>query len=61
MLTPRLRASSRAAMQRFLFDDLRMDHDALGHLDLDVVRSYAACGSKTAQLRALLHCLEAAQ
>ena len=61
MLTPRLRATSRAAMQRFLLDDLRLDADALRDLDLDVVRAYAACGVKSAQLRALLHCLEAAR
>lgn len=61
MLTPRLRATSRAAMQRFLGDDLRLDAQALRELDLDVVRAYAACGVKTAHLRALLQCLEAAQ
>lgn len=61
MLTPRLRASSRAAMQRFLLDDLRIDGDALRDLDLNVVRAYAQCGTKTAQLQALLHCLEAAR
>lgn len=61
MLTPRLRATSRASMQRFLMDDLRVDRASLHDLDLDVVRTYAQCGVKTAQLRALLHCLEAAQ
>lgn len=59
MLTPRLRATSRASMQRFLLDDLRIDCDALHDLDLNVVRTYAECGVKTAQLRALLQCLEA--
>ena len=61
MLTPRLRATSRAAMQRFLLEDLRIDADALRGLNLDVVRAYAACGVKSAQLCALLHCLEAAR
>lgn len=61
MLTPRLRATRRASMQRFLLEDLRLDADALRQLDLDVIRAYAACGVKTAQLRALLHCVEAAQ
>lgn len=61
LLTPRLRATSRAAMQRFLFDDLRIDAGALHGLDLGIVRTYAECGSKAAQLRALLHCLEALQ
>lgn len=48
-------------MQRFLFEDLQLDADALGRLGLGVVRAYATCGVKTAQLRALLHCVEAAQ
>ena len=61
MLTPRLRATSRAAMQRFLLDDLRIDADALQGLDRAVLRAYATCGAKTAQLRALLHCVEAMQ
>lgn len=59
LLTPRLRATSRAAMQRFLFDDLRLDPHALREADPDVVRAYVACGVKTAQLQALLRCLEA--
>jgi hypothetical protein len=59
MLTPHLRATRRAAMQRFLFDDLRVDPEALVGLDLDTVRAYANSGHKTAQLHALLHCLEA--
>ena len=59
MLTPRLRATSRAAMQRFLLEDLRIDGDDLRTLDLDVVRAYARCGTKAAQMRALLQCLEA--
>lgn len=61
VLTPHLRATSRVAMRRFLFDDLRIDVDALRGLDTDVVRAYAQCGTKTAQLRALQQCLEAAQ
>lgn len=61
MLTRRLRATSRSAMQRFLLEDLRVDADALPDLDLGIVRAYAACGIKTAQLRALLQCLESAR
>ena len=61
LLTPGLRATSRAAMQRFLFEDLRLDAAALDNLDLDVIRTYAACGRKTAQLRVLLQCVEAAR
>ena len=48
-------------MHRYLFEDLRIDPDALRGLDLDVVRAYAACGTKTAQLRALLQCVEQAR
>ncbi|WP_374248673.1 hypothetical protein [Thermomonas sp.] len=58
LLTPRLRATTRTAMRRFLFEDLRIDPGALRGLDLDTVRAYAAGGSKTAQLHALLECLE---
>ena len=61
LLTPRLRATSRAAMQRYLLEDLRIDAGTLPGLDLEVVRAYATCGTKTAQLRALLHCVEALQ
>lgn len=61
MLTPRLRVTSRTAMHRFLIEDLRIDAGALRSLDLDVVRVYAQCGTKTAQLRALLQCVEAVQ
>jgi hypothetical protein len=61
MLTPSLRTTSRTGMQRFLFDDLRIDANDLRGIDLDVVRAYAQCGSKIAQLRALLHCVEAMQ
>ena len=61
MLTPHLRANSRIAMRRFLFEDLRVGVDDLRDLDLDVVRIYSACGVKTAQMRALLQILEAAR
>jgi hypothetical protein len=61
LLTPRLRATSRAGMQRFLLEDMRIDGSDLRGLDLEVIRAYAACGVKTAQLRALLHCVEAAR
>lgn len=59
LLTPHLRIGSRAALQRFLFEDLRIDADALRDLDLAVVRTYAAGGCKVAQLRGLLGILEA--
>lgn len=60
LLTPRLRTTTRPAMQRFLFEDLRIDPGALHGLDLETVRAYVAGGRKTAQLRALLDSLEAA-
>jgi len=59
MLTPRLRATTRITMQRFLFDDLRIDAGSLRGLDLEVVRGYAQGGVKTAQIRALLAVVEA--
>lgn len=61
MLTPRLRATSHASMRRYLLEDLRIYSDSLRELDLEVVRTYVACGFKTAQLRALLRCLEQAR
>lgn len=61
MLTPRLRVTSRIGMRRYLLEDLRIDANDLSGLDLQVVRAYASCGIKTAQLRALLHCLEPLQ
>jgi len=61
LLTPHLRITSRAAMQRFLLDDLRIDGDALDDIDLSVVHAYAQHGVKKAQLQALLSCLEAEQ
>jgi hypothetical protein len=61
LLAPRLRATSRIGMQRYLLEDLRIDDSALRELDPDVVRSYAACGVKSAQLHALLKCVEQAR
>lgn len=58
LLTPRLRVTSPAAMQRYLLEDLRIDGNTLHDLQLDVIRAYAACGVKSAQLQALLHCVE---
>lgn len=47
------------SMQRFLLEDLRIDASELPGMNVDVIRAYVACGVKTAQLRALLHCVEA--
>jgi hypothetical protein len=59
LLTRRLRIATRAGMRRFVMDDLRVDEGALQDLDLNVVRGYAACGIKSAQMNALLDMLEA--
>lgn len=58
LLTPHLSVTTHAAMQRFLFDDLRIDGEALHGLDLDLVQTYAQGGTKAAQLRTLLGVLE---
>lgn len=58
MLTRHLRVTSRAAMQDFLLEDLRVDPDALVNLDRSVVAHYAASGYKPAQLQALHRLLE---
>lgn len=58
LLTRQLRATSRATMTRFLFDDLRMDDDALADMDLSIVKQYASAGHKARQMEALLRVLE---
>jgi hypothetical protein len=58
LLTRYLRVSSRAGVQRLLFEDLRVDESTLVGLDLAVVRGYAAAGVKMAQMQALLQVLE---
>jgi hypothetical protein len=58
LLTPHLQAGSVAAMRVFLFDDLRVDGDALAGIDLTVAEEYTASGQKPRQMRALLKVLE---
>lgn len=58
LLTRQLRATGRAAMARFLFDDLRIDDEALAGMDLSIVEQYASAGHKARQMEALLRVLE---
>lgn len=58
LLTRNLSIAGRSSMQAFLFDDLRIDPDALAEFDLSVVEAYAASGHKPRQLNALLRTLE---
>lgn len=58
LLTRHLQVTSRAAMQAFLLEDLRVDPDALANLDRSVVAHYAASGHKPRQLQALHRLLE---
>lgn len=53
MLTRHLHACSRSSMREFLFEDMRMDHDALATIDLDIVDQYVAAGHKPRQMQAL--------
>jgi hypothetical protein len=48
-------------MQAFLFEDLRVDEEALAGLDLSVVAHYAESGRKARQMQALIQVLEAVQ
>ncbi|MBB5347675.1 hypothetical protein HNQ81_001399 [Desulfoprunum benzoelyticum] len=61
LLTRNLRARSRDAMQVFLFEDLRLDEEALVGLDVAVVAQYAESGHKARQLHALMQVLEEAR
>jgi hypothetical protein len=61
LLTRNLQARSRGAMQAFLFEDLRVDEEALAGLDLSVVAHYAESGRKARQMQALIQVLEAVQ
>lgn len=61
LLVRYLRAFSRNAMQRFLFEDLRLDEDVLGNMDLSIVQQYVDSGHKPRQMRALMQVLEECQ
>ncbi|MCH8545001.1 MAG: hypothetical protein LAT61_15670 [Alcanivorax sp.] len=61
VLTRHLQVAGMSGMQRFLFEDLRLDEAMLTEVVLDwsVLEHYAASGHKPRQMRALLKVLEA--
>jgi len=61
VLTRRLQAVSVKSMRAFLFEDLRLEPEAVGALDTDVIRQCMATGHKPRQLQALYKCVEAMQ
>lgn len=58
LLTRHFRIQGASAMRDFLLQDLRVDEEALGKMDLSVVRAYADSGHKTRQMAALRAVLE---
>lgn len=54
VLSRRLPPLSRGAMRQWLLDDLRLDPDAMGQLDLADIRACVATGFKRRQLNTLL-------
>ena len=58
LLTRHLETTSRAAMQDFLFEDLRLDGDALAMFDLTIVDCYVTSGHKRRQMQTLRRVLE---
>lgn len=61
LLTRHLNVSGLTAMQRFLFDDLRIDPDTLSRVDLSLIEVYAVSGFKPRQFHTLLRVLERLQ
>jgi hypothetical protein len=59
LLTRHLKAMGRASMRAFLFEDLRLDEDALRDFDVSVLEAYASSGYKPRQFKALREVLEA--
>lgn len=57
--TRKLQATSVGAMQQFLLEDLRIDADALRHVDIDVIAQCAQAGYKVRHLLALQKAVEA--
>lgn len=60
-LTRRLQAVSVKSMRAFLFEDLRLEPDAVRALAPDVIQQCMATGHKPKQLQALQKCVEAMQ
>ncbi len=61
LLTRNLRANNLSTMQTYLFDDLRLDADAIADLDLTVFRQCLATGHKPRQMAALCQVMEMMQ
>lgn len=61
VLSRGLQQLSRAAMRQWLLEDLRLDWEALGQLELATIRAALATGFKRRQLATLLKVLEALQ
>jgi len=61
LLTRRLQAVSVKSMRVFLFEDLRLEPEAVRALDHEVIRQCMVTGHKQRQLVALHNCVEAMQ
>lgn len=61
VLTRHLQACSINKMRVFLFEDLRMEPEAVSVLDMSVIEQCISAGYKTRQLRALHDCVGAMQ
>jgi len=59
LLTRRLQAISGKSIRAFLFEDLRLEPEAVRALDQSVIRDCMATGHKLRQLQALQKCVEA--
>jgi hypothetical protein len=55
IFTRNLHVQSKRALTELLFDDLRIDGDALARFDPEVIRACMETGVKTEMMRALLH------
>lgn len=61
IFTRKLNVQSRRALEELLFDDLRIDEDALSRFDREVIRACMTAGLKTTMLQTLLNLLECMQ
>ena len=61
LLTRNLLANDSRAMQTYLFDDLRLDADALAAFDLTIFKQCLAIGHKPRQIAALCEVMEKMQ
>jgi len=58
LFTRNLRLSSVSAMRAFLEEDLRIDPEAVGHHDREVIRTYCRAGRKVGMLELLEQAME---